>query len=198
MEKNISRRNVIKGAVAGIAVSALPLSMEGCNATQWIQTALNDLPLVLQIVTNILQIIAAAGGVVTASVQTAVNTIGTDAKNALMTAQQAVTDYENNAANKTTLLGKLDAALVTAQNDFSQMLAAFQINDPGLESTIAAVLGSAVTIIVALQTIIPPAPAPNPVVGAVRGTPKPRTDSEAIKTAYNVLLGGRYPNYQLR
>jgi hypothetical protein len=160
-------------------------------------TALADLPTILQIVTSILSIVSATqGGVVSASVLATVNKYGDEAKSDLQTAQTLITSYQAAASSaKPGILGQIDAALIASENNLNAILTAFHVSDTTLEATIAAALGSAITIVLAIQLLIPPPPA----APATRlAMAKPSDQSAAMKAAYNLIVGKNYPSAVVR
>lgn len=192
----MNRREMLKkSAVAGVAGCTLTGAAltEGCNAQQWLTIALNDLPTVLQIAESIISIIGAAQGVASPAAVAQAQIVAQKAKDALTEAQTFLTQYE---ANKTTtLLGNVDDALTTAQGQLGSILSILGINNPTLQATLAAAIGSALTIIVAVQTLVPapaPAPTPTPTPTQVRRAALKKvtaTDqSLAIKIGYNEAL----------
>jgi hypothetical protein len=180
-----------KGAMALAAVGTIPL-MEGCNAQQWIATALADLPTIIQIVTSILGIVAAARGTVDPGLLATVTTVGTQVQSDLQLANTLVAGYQTAAASaQPGILGKIDAALTTALNNLNSILVAFRVGNSTLEATIAAALGASITIVLAIQALIPPPPAA--AVARVK-LANPTNQSDAMKTAYNLIVGKNYPN----
>lgn len=148
---NLSRRQFVATGSVGLAAGAV--GMEGCSASQWLTIALNDLPTILQIVTSIISIVGAASGSATASAVALANTAAQKAKDAIVEAQAFLAQYQANKTN--TLLGNVDDALSTAQAHLGSILSILGINNPVLQATLAAAIGSALTIIVAVQTLIP-------------------------------------------
>lgn len=186
---NLSRRQFVATGSVGLAAGAVG-SMEACNASQWLTIALNDLPTILQIVTSIISIVGAASGASTAAAVALANTAASKAKDAIVEAQAFLAQYQ---ANKTsTLLGNVDDALAVAQSQLGSILSILGINNPTLQATLAAAIGSALTIIVAVQTLIPapvPAPTPTPTPAASRRIALSKataTDqSAAIRVGFN-------------
>ena len=178
------RRGIMKGALAVIAGASI-LGMEGCNAQQWIDTALADLPTVIQVVGSIIAM--AQGGALAAPVMAQLQNISGQATNDLNTAKDLITKFQANKDK--TLLGQIDAALVAAQSDLNQILSAFHISDPTLQTTIAASVGLAITTVVGIQALLPPPPA----APTARLAMAKNNGSNAIKEAFNVIVSKNYP-----
>jgi len=197
MQNTVSRRefgkSVVAATVSGSVVGSMTLA-SGCNASQWISTVLQDLPTILSIITTILQVIGAAGVSVAANVIAAVNEYGGLAVAALKEAQVLVGQY--NAAvssDRPGLLGKIHTALTTAQTNLNNILNVFSVTDPTLQAAISAGIGSAITVILGIETLIPPPPAPTPVqVKLAR-----HDERDAMRESFNAIVAKRYPKYTL-
>lgn len=188
----MNRRNFLL-TTGTAAVGASTVELVGCNASTWLTIALNDLPTILQIVTSIISIVGAASGASTAAAVAAANTAAQKAKDAITEAQAFLAQYQANKTN--TLLGNVDDALATAQAQLGAILSILNINNPTLQAVLSAAIGSALTIIVAVQSLIPapvPAPTPTPTPAAQRRAKLSKvtaTDqSVAIRVGYNEAL----------
>jgi hypothetical protein len=192
----MNRREWLKSTGTGVALAGVGGSavlMEGCNATTWITMALNDLPVILQIITSILAVIGAAKGSVSASAMAIAQKAANDASAALLEAQTFIKQYQANSS--TTLLGQIDDALTTAQSQLGAILGVLHVTDTALQATLAAGIGSALTIIVAIQALVPVTP-----VATVKRAELAKStvddQSIAIKAAYNECVtaagGGKY------
>jgi spore maturation protein SpmB len=189
----MNRRNFLVTAGAG-TVGVGTLGMAGCNPSQWLTIALNDLPTILQIVTSIISIVGAGSS--SAAAVALAQTASNKAKDAINEALAFLQQYQTNKTN--TLLGNVDDALATAQAQLGSILGVLGINNPTLQATLAAAIGSALTIIVAVQTLIPapvPTPTPTPTPAQQRrvkltaARKAASTDqSIAIKVGYNEAL----------
>lgn len=190
--QKLDRRQMIslsaKGAAGVALVGTLP-ALEGCNTQQWIQIVLADLPTILQIVTSILGIVSAAGVAVDPGTLLKVNKVGAEVKTDLQLAQTLVTAYQ--ATPTPTILAKIDAALTTALTGLQSILTAFHVKDGTLQATISAALGAAITIVLAIQALIPPPPqAPTSRVSLKN----PKDQSAVMKAAFNDIVGTNYPS----
>lgn len=191
----LSRREMLSttgkvALVAGVAGGAV--TMEGCNPSQWIETALNDLPTILQIVTSILSIASAAGGS-SPTILAEVTEYGSKAKTALETAQSVVNSYKTAAGSqKPGLLGQLDAALLAAQENLQGILSVFHVSDTVVQTTVAAAVGSAITVILAIQALVPPPPVASAKRARLAKSAQ-KDGNQVIKDAFNTIVGKAYP-----
>ena len=178
METNLvvyGRRQFVGHLAAGsaaLAIAGTAVELEGCNATQWIQIVLNDLPTLLQIAESIIAIVGAAQGSAEAGAIAVAQKFAADAQTAIQTVQTLVTAYQSSPT--ATGLQKIDAALLAVQNNFAGVMSALHISNPTLQATLAAAIGSAITITVAIQALVPPPPAPAPTPA-----PTPVTENRA-------------------
>jgi hypothetical protein len=189
----LSRREALKSAGVVVVAGAVGGSVAGCNASQWLTIALNDLPTIIQIAVSIISIVGAASGATNPAALALAQAAAVKAKAVLVEAQAFLTQYQANKS--TTLLGNIDDALATAQAQLGSILSILNINSPVLQATLSAAIGSALTIIVAVQSLIPapaPVPTPTPTPAASRRSTLSKvtaTDqSIAIKVGYNEAL----------
>jgi hypothetical protein len=193
----LSRRSLIKGTVAGGAVIAVGGSMEACNVSQWVQTALNDLPAILSAVTAIISMVGAAKGTADPTALALAQKLAAEAQADLTTAQTLISGYK--AAPSDSVLQKIDAALLDAQTNLAGIEGALHITDPATQAAVSAGISAALVIIVSLQSIIPPpatpAPAPAPAVAAhvsnrraMHAAASSNNHSIIIRTAFNEAL----------
>jgi|SRR5881394_4316175 len=178
-----SRRTVLKTGAAATAVLAA-----GCpaNVQDWVQIALSDLPTIIQIVSSILTMAGVVGG-------PQVKQFGSQAQTDLQTLQAVITSYKTADANaKPGLLGEIDSTMISVRNNLTSLLTAFRVMDPTLQQTVSAAIGAAITMLIALQSFIPPPPA----AGARRMSvaKSSRQDgNEVMKEAFNAIVGKSYP-----
>lgn len=167
-----------------ITVAAVP--MTSCSAS-WITTALNDLPVLVQIATSILSIVSAAqgNGSLPASEAAQITTIANQVKSDLQLVQSLVTQYESTKSN--TLLSQIDAALTSIQSNLQGILQAAHISNVALATTITTSIGLAITVVVAIQSLVPVTPSPAPAARVARVPMKP-PKAKDIKTDYNAIL----------
>ena len=194
----LTRRALIqRGAVVTLtaAAGAGALTLEGCNAASWIAVVLNDLPTIIQIVTSIISIVGAATGSADAAAIAIAQKAGAEAQAALQEAQQFVQAYQSTPS--TTTLGKIDVALTTAQSQLGSILTVLHITNPTLQATIAAAIGSALSVVVYIQSLLPVPPAASAARSAIRASAT--SNAPAIKAAFNesvAAAGG--PQYEIR
>jgi len=163
--------------------------VSGCSAV-WLNTAIADIPVIIQIITSILQIVAAAqskGADPTMIAQ--VNNIGDEAKKDLQLVQSLVTQYQAASATaKPGLMSQIDTAITTAQANLNQILVVFHIQDPALQATIAGSVGLALSALLEIQSLIPPPPnAPTTRMAVSAKALKPRT-AKQLKQEYNFIV----------
>jgi hypothetical protein len=196
--KTMNRREMLVATGTG-GVALATVGLEGCNANQWITTALADLPTILQIITSIIGIVAAAGAV-PANLIAKVNQWGNDAKTALETAQNVITSYQTaQSTAKPGMLAEIDSALSAALANLTSILNVFQVGgDLTLESVIAAALGSAITAVLAIEALVPAPPAPAAKKVRLMTAQKAQNGSAIMREAYNLIVGERYPNSVVR
>lgn len=152
----MDRRQLLKvtsAATVALAVTGPMLMSTGCSTT-WITTAINDLPTIQGIAESILAIVAIGDPALTPVITAAIILAVKGATAALATTQALIQDYK--AAPSTTVLGKIDAALTDLQQNLSQVLQAAQIKNAALQATIATGISLALSVISAIQLLIPP------------------------------------------
>ena len=195
----LTRRAVLKGAAVGgtVVVIGGAATLESCNASAWVQTALNDLPAIISAVEAILQIVAAAQGVADPAAVAKAQQLGAQAKTDLTLVQTLITGY--NSAPTDTTLQKIDAGLLDAQSNLAGIEAALHISDPAKQAAIAAGVSGAIVFVVSLQLVIPPpatpVPSPSPVTAAhaakrraIHSAAKSNDQSLAIRVAFNEIM----------
>jgi hypothetical protein len=180
-------QKVSKGILA--VVLSCCLVLVGCS-TAWIQTAISDIPVIVQIITSILSLVSAAQGKGADPTMIAqVSNIGNQAKADLQLVQTLVTEYQAAAATaKPGLLSQIDTAISTAQQNLNQILVAFHVNDPALAATISGSVGLALATLLEIQSLIPPPPtAAKARLGVSAKALKPRTATQ-LRAEFNFLV----------
>jgi len=188
----------VGSGILAIALSAV-LVVSGCAPVNWINTAISDIPVVLQIVTSILSIVAVAEGKGQAdpAMIAEVKNIAAQATNDLTTAQKLINDYEvAAAADKPGVLGKIDAALNAAQKDLQGVLTSFHVKDTATQTAISVGMGLAVTTVEAIISLLPPAPSTAmPTARTARRAPPHKPDKpEDLKIKYNAIVSSDFPD----
>ena len=180
-------QKVSKGILA--VVLSCCLILVGCS-TAWIQTAISDIPVIVQVVTSILQLVSAAQGHGADPAMIAqVQNIGQQAQSDLQLLNSLVSQYQSASATaKPGLLNEIDTAITTAQANLTQILVAFHVTDPALQATIAGAVGLALSTLMEIQSLIPPPPTATAKRLAVSAKAvKPRTAAQ-IKSEYNFIV----------
>lgn len=179
----LTRRALIqKGAAATVILGAAG-SMAACNVQEWINAALKDLPIVVQIALSIISMVGAASGSANAAEAQLAQRAADEAKRDLEAALQFVKDYESH--KDPGLLGKIDDLLLTAQSNLGSILSSFHVGNQMLAATISAAIGSAITVIVAIQSLIP---APATATAARKKLGRRDDQTEPIKQAFNEVV----------
>lgn len=196
----MKRREFIGTLTAGAATLALggfSLEMEGCS-TSWITTALNDLPVIVNIATTVAMIVADAlgGSVISPAVAAIIQTAAQAVSTGLVVVQQLIAQYQANPS--ASIIQKIDAALTDVQANLQSILSAAHIDNPALQATIAGIIGLALTVVGAIISILP---APAPVAGGAkvaRVPMKPLSPSQIKERANSILNHNGYGNYDLK
>jgi hypothetical protein len=205
MENALERRQffgVSGKAALGMAIVAAAgtgFVLEGCNV-DWITTAINDLPTVVDIATTVATIVAAAlgAGAIAPAVAAVIKTASEAAKVALAVVQQAVKDYQANPS--ASLLAKIKTTLLDIQGSLGQILDAAHIDNVALRMTITALMGLAITVLTQIMSLLPV----TTVTAALKSTAqktmaiKPTPAAEVRKQANGFLNAYGYSQYALQ
>lgn len=190
---NLSRRDFGKTSLLAIGTAALAgTGTVGCS-TSWVTTVENDIPEIVNIVSSILSVISVATG--NGAIAGAVGTIVSEAISAFQAAlaafQAAVIAY-NGGKGQGTLQAVIDA-LQSAQQSVQAVVAALPAGSvsPIVDTIIIAGLGTIITILSGIQTLIPGA-APVGVTTAATATAiltKPvLPNGAALRSGFNAVL----------
>lgn len=147
-----------------LRTSALALLLAGVMActgcwvkASWINTALQDLPVLIQMAESISSIVSltatSASGTPNPQQLAAIQEIGTVATNGLQAIQAMYQSYSS--ANATTVVQEIQAAGSALTNNLQQLLAAAQIKDPMLLSKITAAVNLIVSTVSLFIGLIP-------------------------------------------
>jgi hypothetical protein len=179
--------------VALVSILAVAMVVSGCSQA-WIDVAIQDIPVVLQIAVSILSIVQTARGVEDPAVVDLANSAAAQAKTDLETLKTLVADYQAAAAvDKPNLVGKIDAALAVAQQDLASVLTAFHVKNQNLQLTIATSVGLALSTLAAIQALIPAQAAKVSRVAAKPISPK------ELKRAFNsTVRKGGYAQFAIK
>jgi len=173
---------------------AVMMFVTACN-TSWINTALADLPVIIQIATNIAAIVGTAQGQANNTQVTAeIQAVAATAKTGLLAIQALVNSYNSApAAQKTTILGQIDAGLTAVQANLQQILTAARILNPQLQATVTGIVTLAEGTLLAIQTLVPA-----PKVGAAPNEVQPPSPA-ALKASYNaIVFQGGYGQFSIQ
>lgn len=201
----MNRRQMLKSSAVTAAVlpiaAGLTLTTTGCN-TNWIDTAIADLPTAVDIATSLLGIVTVAtgNGTLDASIAALISTGATAVKAGLITLEALINDYK--AAPSSSILDKIDAALTDLQTNLASILQISGIKNQALQVTIATAVGLAIATISAIQLLVPAAPVSSALRrSAPRKLTKPSIVPEKaqIVSMFNavVVLNG-YADFQVK
>jgi hypothetical protein len=195
MEMVLDRREffgVSKKATAAVVVAVASTEvfmLEGCN-TDWIQTAINDLPTIVSIATTIATIVADAmgGGLISPAVAAIIKTAAAAAQVGLTLIQQLVKDYQANPSAST--IAKIKTTLLDVQAQLGSILDAAHIDNVGLRAIITASVGTAIMVLTQILSLLPAAPAATLTANTkqVAASAVKPLDSEHIKSQLNGFL----------
>jgi hypothetical protein len=150
----VSGKGALGTALVVAAAGTAGIALVGCN-TDWITTAINDLPTVVSIATTVATIVATAlgAGTITPAVAAIIKTAADAAAAALAVVQQAVKDYQANPS--ATLLQKIKITLLDIQGNLGQILDAAHIENTALRVVITATVGLAITVLTQIISLLP-------------------------------------------
>lgn len=193
----LDRRKLLKFGTAAIAVAGVSTGMTlltGCDMS-WVTTAIADIPVISGIVGSILSIVALGNPALTPALSASINFGLTAAAAALVTLKTLIDDYKG--AKDASVLVKIDAALTDLQGNLSDVLTAAHIKDPALQAVISTGIGLALSVVSAIQLLIPAVAAHSSSVGfakinrnsAVSLVPQKIrvTEPNTVKMMYNVV-----------
>jgi hypothetical protein len=128
--------------------------MEGCT-TDWITTAINDLPTIVDVVTSVASIVAAALGAagIAPAVAAIIATAAQAAQVALALLQQLIKDYQANPS--ASVLAQIKTTLLDVQAQLGAILNAAHIDNLVLRATITFVVGTGVTVLTDILSLLP-------------------------------------------
>jgi hypothetical protein len=152
----LSRREFTGHLVAGAALAATAVSVEGCAAPNWINVALADLPTILNIASTVAQIVADAlgGGALTPAIAAIIAAATAAINIAIPVIQKLIADYQ--ATPNASILANIKTALLDVQANLSQILDAAHILNPALRATITTAMGLAIGVVTAILSLLPP------------------------------------------
>jgi hypothetical protein len=185
-------------ATVGIASLGTGFVLEGCT-TSWIDVALKDLPVIVNIATTVATIVADAlsGGVLTPAIAAIISTAATAVNAALTVVSQLVATYQANPS--ASIITKIQEALTTVQSNLQAILNAAHIDNPALQATITGIIGLALSVVSALISILP---APALPASASRTTvlhaAKLPSAGQLKSQANSILAANGYAQYELK
>ena len=185
MSTVMTRRMFAQSSVVSLAAVAVTASgMTGCSTT-WIDVALKDLPVIVSIANTLVSVIGEATGnaVLSAAASAAITEAAQIFSTDIGVLQDAINAYQSSASAST--LTKAIAALDAVQADATKIIAALPINVPALASVLTAGIGTVVSLLAAIESLLPTTT--TPAVAAVLGSVK---RSVTIPVASRVAVTG--------
>lgn len=178
--------------VAIVTLMSAMIVVNGCSFSSFVSTALADLPVLVQIATNILSIVSVAqgNGSLDAATSNQIASVASQVKADLTLVQTLVNQYKTaDSTAKPGIAGQIDAALSTIASNLNAILSAAHIANPALQSTITGAVTIALATVLAIQSLVPQ---PTTVVTA-KGTRAVRTpikpaDPKTIKRQVNAIF----------
>lgn len=198
--QDVNRRKFMGLAVAGTAALAVvpTLGIEGCS-TSWIAVAEKDLPVVVNIAEVVAGIVtsltgtAALSPVILAAIQEASNVFSA----AMQALQDAIAAYQ--AAPSSTTLGKVVSAIDAVEADAPKVIQSIAQAPGNIVSIVTSAIGTAITLLSAIESLIPSAAPATVAAKRVQITTKAKLpDSQTVKSNFNaVLVRYGYANKQV-
>lgn len=178
-------------------VLSLALILAGCS-TSWISAVLADLPVITQVALNIASIVAAAdGSQVNRAAAAQVQSIANQVKSDLTLVQNLITSYQSaTAAERPSIVQKIDAALSDAQSNLNAILTAVHVDNAALQATIVAAVGVAVSTVASIKSLLP---ASASAATARASNPVKPPSAKQLKKQFNaIFLANGFPQAQLK
>lgn len=132
----------------------IAVNLCACGLPTWLTDANTILPVVLDSVLGVIQLVAALkGGTLSEAEATSITSFATSIQKALQSIQTMVEDYEQSAS--TTLLGDIMAAVAAMKNNLATFLPTIHITDASTQAEIEDVFTLVSEQITAWATVIP-------------------------------------------
>jgi hypothetical protein len=208
-KENIKMMQAVRFASKGLAASLLSVCLvfsgvgvSGCNSS-WINTAINDIPVVLQIVTGVVSIVSIAqgGGGISPQMSATLQSGAAQATADLKQVQQLIASYQAaEATAKPGILGQIDSLLTSTSGNLAGILAAAHIENQDTQVAITAAVTLALTTVAAIQSLIPPQ---TTVVTGVTAphtvrTPRKPASPKQLKNQFNTIVEKNFPQVVIK
>lgn len=179
-----------------IALLAVTLTVMGCSFASFISAAEADIPVVVQMITNITNVVApgvsapivAAGTLAIAALQIVCGTPAAGATSC--DPASLVGQYQ--AAPTATLLQKIQVTLLTVNGHISSMLQLASGLPPGIGAAIVVAIGLALSTITAVISMIPPSTTPVALKATMAKATKPMA-AKTLKAQFNAAIAPQFP-----
>ncbi len=190
---SVNRRTFMKVGVTGAALAVAGPSMlvlDGCTGN-WISVVEADIPVVVEIVSTIVSVVgqATGNGALSAVVAAALNQGVKTLQAGLQAFQDAVNAYK--AAKTQGNIGSVIAALTAIQGDVQNVIATLPIQIPGVSTIIVAAIGTVITVLAAIQSLIPGAAPATAQLGVINAALKGKVvapNAAALRVGFNAVL----------
>ncbi len=161
----MNRREFTGHLVGGAVIAAAGVSTIGCAVPNWVDTALADLPTILNIATTVATIVAdaATGGALTPAVAAIIATATAAVNVAIPVIQKMIADYQANPS--ASIITNIKTTLIDVQNSLGDILTAAHVVNPALRAVITTSMGLGIGVITAILSLLP---APAVVAGALK------------------------------
>lgn len=190
----MDRRRFFGMAAAGYMISAIPiLGIAGCS-TAWIAVAEKDAPIVVSIAETVVSVVATLTGsaVLTPAAVAIIQEAAAAFQAGMQTLSDAIAAYK--ASPDQTALGKIVAAINAVEQDAPAVIKAIAQAPGGLISVITSAIGIAVSLISAIESLLPTTATftgnavsvPPAKRMAVNGVKLP--DAQTMKSNFNAVL----------
>lgn len=201
----ITRTAAVAAATPFVGLSVAPLV--GCS-TNWIDTAISDIPTAVSIADSVLGIVGLAigNGTLDASVGAIISGAATTANAGLVTLKALIQDYQ--ASPDASTLQKIDAALTDVRQNLQSILTTAGIKNAALQVTISTAVTLALSALSAIQLLIPIGSSSSATMLKVSGprhtqqeliTKTHLPSSDNVKTMFNaVAVTQGYGTFQIK
>ena len=191
----LTRRQFGTTSLATMASAALWTGLpaiEGCT-TNWIDVAIADLPVIVGIADQVVAIVGIADPGLDPSVSALIKIAALAASSGLAELKVLITDYNTNPS--ATLLGKIKAAVLAIQKNFTDIVAQFSnITSSKLVATLAQAGSLALSVLSAILALLPASG-----VMLSKGSPHKLLTAKEIKSQFNsVAVANGYVANQIQ
>lgn len=128
--------------------------LTGCS-TNWIDTAIADLPVILNVTNTVVTIVGIADPGITPAISAAIALAGTAAASGLALLKTLIVDYQANPSD--TVLGKIRAAVSDIQTNLAAIMSQVSsITNSKLVAVISTGISLGLSVVSAILALLPP------------------------------------------